>query len=128
MLRRGPDAIRLRGLILAAALLLGCAPGYGATIEERVCHYPWDCPTAIRVFTCESRLGRDPAAYDLERDDGGFAQINRPTWERFFRDRYGIPWERLVLDDDVNLAAAWVVYREHERVFKEIGWEAWSCY
>lgn len=123
---------------LAVGLLKMTGPSYEPTpvpppppvlsIEERICSYDWDCGTAIRVFTCESRLGKDPRAYDLNRPDGGLAQLNRFTWEKWLKDRYGWTWDQIVLDDDVNLAAAFVVYKEHEKVFQEVGWNAWSCY
>lgn len=93
-----------------------------AVIAEKVCAYDWDCDTALRVFTCESHLGNDPRTYDLSRLSGGIAQIYRPTWEQFMLVNHGWTWEQIVLDDGINLAAAWVIY------LRAGGWTPWDCY
>ena len=98
------------------------------TIEERICSYDWECEVAIAVFTCESQLGRDPDTYNVDHADGGVAQLNKATWAWWFALYYNWTWEEIVMNDDLNLAAANIVYHEWERVFREIGWKAWECY
>lgn len=85
-------------------------------IEELVCSYGWDCATALRVFTCESRL--DPAAVDATGENWGLTQLNRATWEPHF----GPERWALVLDAGVNLEMAWEVYERGG------GWFPWACY
>ncbi len=113
---------------LAALLLFITSCIYQPTIEEKICSYDWSCETAIAVFTCESRLGSDPDTYNLDAPDGGVAQINKATWGWWFARHYGWTWEQIVLDDDINLTAANIIWHEHARVFNETGWKAWSCY
>ena len=86
------------------------------TIEYKVCSYDWDCPTALRVFDCESWLGKHPDAYQLE-PDSGVAQLNRYTWEHWFWVNYGWTWGQITYDDDINLAAAYIVYQEAVRMY-----------
>jgi hypothetical protein len=114
------------GILAALLLFISCM--YQPTIQERICQYDWDCDTAIAVFTCESNLGQHPDTYSLDEPNGGIAQLNKATWEWWFGYYYGWTWEQIVTNDDLNLAAAYIVWTEHTRVFNESGWEAWSCY
>jgi hypothetical protein len=104
------------------------SPPRELTLEERICSYDWDCATALDVFTCESQLGQHPDTYNVDHEDGGVTQLNKATWGWWFLVNYGWTWEMIVLNDDLNLEAAHIVYHEHEKVFDEPGWEAWSCY
>jgi len=115
-------------LLIASWLYVPPEPPPPPTLEERICSYDWECEVAIAVFTCESQLGRDPDAYNLDEPNGGIAQLNRQTWEWWFLYYYGWEWQAIVTNDDLNLAAAYIVWQEHKRVFNETGWFAWSCY
>jgi hypothetical protein len=70
---------------------------------------------------CESRAGEHPDTYSLTRANGGPMQINRVTWERFFRVNHGWTWEQVVTDIDIHLQAARIIY-ERSR-----GWSPWRC-
>ncbi len=49
-------------------------------------------------------------------------QINKATWEQFFLDNYGWPWEQVVLDDETNFEAAYVIYSRAGD-----SWLPWDC-
>ena len=72
--------------------------------------YDWPVEQAKAIFLCESHLGEDPNAYRLDWANGGVAQINKATWEPYFKARYGWTWEMIVMDDAINLQAAWEIY------------------
>src|SRR6188508_3616669 len=47
--------------------------------------WPDDANAALSVLHCESSMGRNPDAWDTAAPDGGPYQINRISWEQFFR-------------------------------------------
>ncbi len=71
---------------------------------------------------CESQHGTHPRTYDLNAENGGRMQINKATWERFFLDNYGWPWEQVVLDDATNFEAAYIIWEQAGR-----SWLPWAC-
>jgi hypothetical protein len=115
----------LWSLLLILAAYLNQQP---LTLKEKICSYDWSCEVAIAVFTCESQLGQHPDTYNVDHEDGGVTQLNKATWAWWFARYYGWTWEMIVLNDDFNLEAAYIVWHEHARVFNENGWEAWNCY
>lgn len=84
--------------------------------------YPWDWAEAWDITGCESGHGTNPAAYDLDAENGGAWQVNRATWSDFFEVKYGWPWERVVMDDETNTAAAWIIYARAGWT-----WLPWAC-
>ena len=78
------------------------------------------CAELEAVEWCESRGGADPAAYDLEAENGGRLQLSRSTWAPFFYGRWH--WEEIVLSDAVNREAGYVVWQRAGGSFAP-----WSC-
>jgi hypothetical protein len=109
------------GILAALLLFISCM--YQPTIQERICEYDWDCDTALAVFTCESNLGQHPDTYNVDHPDGGVTQLNKATWGWWFAYYYGWTWEQIVLNDDLNLAAAYIIYQRAGNTFLP-----WSCY
>jgi hypothetical protein len=83
--------------------------------------WPENTAAALNILHCESRTGKDPKAWRTDAPDGGPYQINRVSWERFFRDRYGWSWEQITRDPAINTAAARIIYD------RTGDWSAWSC-
>ena len=76
---------------------------------------------ALSILYCESRIGADPDAWRVDAPDGGPYQINRASWETFFRERHGWSWMQITHDPAINTAAAKVIYD------RTGDWSAWSC-
>ena len=90
---------------------MGCAP------------FPkGECATESSVAACESGNGTNPAAYDLQAENGGRLQINKATWERFFLEGYGWTWSEIVFDDQRNREAAHIIWLRAGD-----SWSPWSC-
>lgn len=83
--------------------------------------FPDNVDAALDVLHCESSMGSNPDAFDTTAPDGGPYQINRQSWEQFFRTRYGWTWEQITHDAAINTAAARVIYD------RTGDWSAWSC-
>jgi hypothetical protein len=62
------------------------------------------------VDACESSAGEHPDTYRLDAVHGGRMQIAKAVWAEFFAREYGWSWERVVLDDATNFAAAYVIW------------------
>jgi len=76
---------------------------------------------ALRIARCESDVGRHPDTYDLTKPNAGPMQLNRSIWEPFFLAKYGWPWELVVNDPVVHVAAAREVFD------RSSGWSPWRC-
>jgi hypothetical protein len=76
---------------------------------------------ALGILYCESRIGADPDAWRVDAPDGGPYQINRASWETYFRERHGWTWKQITHDPAINTAAAKVIYD------RTGDWSAWSC-
>jgi hypothetical protein len=76
---------------------------------------------ALGILHCESRIGADPDAWRVDAPDGGPYQINRASWETFFRERHGWTWMQITHDPAINTAAAKIIYD------RTGDWSAWSC-
>lgn len=86
------------------------APEWGETIQAIICSYPWDCGTAIRVFSCESKLQPDTISYN--ESSYGVTQIWKGHAWRFpgFWEQWMIP--------EVNIGWAYELWSEQ-------GWGPW---
>ena len=86
-------------------------------VEQMICSYDWDCPTALQVAECESNM--NPGAISPVNRNGtrdwGLMQINDGAWKQAFPVR----WAK-VLDPEVNLAMAWHIYQLYR-------WQPWTC-
>jgi hypothetical protein len=87
----------------------------------RYCPDP-ELPNVWAVDGCESGHGTDPGTYDLTAENGGRLQLNRATWEPFFLETEGWTWDQIVLDDEVNLHAASIIWERSGQT-----WDQWSC-
>ena len=76
---------------------------------------------ALSILHCESRTGADPDAWRVDAPDGGPFQINRASWEKYFRERHGWTWTQITHDPAINTAAAKIIYD------RTGDWSAWSC-
>lgn len=87
-------------------------------------HYFPACvlPELWQVDSCESSHGADPRTYDLDAANGGRLQLSRATWEQFFLETEGWTWEQIVMDDELNLRAAAVIWERAGRT-----WSPWTC-
>jgi hypothetical protein len=83
--------------------------------------WPDNAAGALNILHCESRTGLDPKAWRTDAPDGGPYQINRVSWETFFRDRYGWTWDQITHDPVINTQAARIIYD------RTGDWSAWSC-
>jgi hypothetical protein len=70
----------------------------------------WALPELWSIDFCESGHGTDPRTYDLAAAHGGRLQLSRATWADFFLETEGWTWEQIVLDDEVNLHAASIIW------------------
>ena len=80
------------------------------------------CATVDALDDCESTNGLHPNTYNLDAENGGRWQINKATWERFFAINYGWSWSEIVLNDQRNLEAAFVIWQRAGGSFSP-----WSC-
>jgi len=90
----------------------GANTGAGEDVAALICSYPWNCPTAIRVFTCESGLRADAISWN--GTSYGIAQVwqgHAYRWPNFWQD-----WS----NPEVNIAWAFELWSEQ-------GWGAWDC-
>ena len=80
-----------------------------------------DADRAEAIVHCESRAGADKDTWNVSAPDGGPMQINRSTWEPYFKTKYGWTWEQIVLDLEIHLRAAREIYDLAH------GWGDWEC-
>ncbi len=81
-----------------------------------------ECGNWWWVDGCESGHGTHPDTYNLDAPNGGRLQINRAVWAGFFQANYGWDWASVVLDDDLNRQAAYVIWLRAGG-----SWSPWSC-
>ena len=113
----------------AAVLEPGRAPGWNAegTLGEPPGDWaakwywpPEEWANLWAVEGCESSHGADPATYDLTRAQAGRLQIDRRSWEDYFMETEGWPWEDVVLNDAINYQAAYIVFQRAGET-----WQPW---
>ena len=106
------------------------AGDYGRFVSLAVSEGWPDSPLPVlwSIAGCESDYGRNPRAYDLDADSGGFTQIHKRTWQQWFLVNYSWTWEEIVLDDATNLRAALIIYLRAGDGVSRGSFGPWSCW